>query len=153
MRLHRDQHLRHLRGQVVVADVPPRHPASGLERDRVPFQEGLLRLAGIHARQSLPEHDSMVDEQAARAGAPASSTSMSPKSTSAPGSLACGTNLARVPGAGPVLRGDLSARRVYTYLARAVRVQVGVVGMAGGCDAGIPGRLGDPRWRGSAGLP
>jgi len=59
------QHLGHRRGQVVVPDVPPRHPARGLERGHVPFQEGFLSLAGIHPVAGLAGERQAVGEQVA----------------------------------------------------------------------------------------
>jgi len=59
------QHLRHRRGQVVIPDMPPRHPAGHLERGHVPLEKGLLRAAGIHPVDALPGIREPVGEQLA----------------------------------------------------------------------------------------
>ena len=59
------QHLRHRRGQVVIPDMPPRHPAGHLERGHVPLEKGLLRAGGIDAVHPLAGIRQPVGEQVA----------------------------------------------------------------------------------------
>ena len=112
-------HLGHRRGQVVIPDMPPRHPARHRERGHVPLQERLLRLAGIHPVDALARVRQPVREQVAAATAARPARPSRPRSRPRPprpAPCACGTNPAR-PSAPSRSSASISARRRATYLA------------------------------------
>ena len=78
------QHPHHRRFEVVVPDLPGRHPTEGLERLHVPVQERLLGLTLPNAMcTALPECDNRITNICSCNRSPAITATNSPKSTSA----------------------------------------------------------------------